>query len=94
MEMFRREGSGVFVKLFNILDSEKMPEEWRKSVLVLILKNKVDTYSCSNYRGLKLISHSMRIWHRVVEVRLRDAVMIFFSRKISTNAMSFLRIWM
>ena len=34
------------MKLFNMmLDNETMPEEWRKSVLVLIFKNKSDVQS-------------------------------------------------
>ncbi|KAK3555793.1 hypothetical protein QTP86_028917 [Hemibagrus guttatus] len=45
--------------LFNrVLESEKMPEEWRRSVLVPIFKNKGDVQSCSNYRGIKLMSHT------------------------------------
>ncbi|KAK3565745.1 hypothetical protein QTP86_015006 [Hemibagrus guttatus] len=38
--------------LFNrVLESERMPKEWRRSVLVPIFKNKGDVQSCSNYRG-------------------------------------------
>ncbi|KAK3541138.1 hypothetical protein QTP86_015722 [Hemibagrus guttatus] len=48
--------------LFNrVLESEKMPEEWRRSVLVPIFKNKGDVQSCSNYRGIKLMSHTMKL---------------------------------
>ena len=40
-------------KLFNeILRSKKMPEDWRKSTLVPIYKNKGDIQSCENYRGI------------------------------------------
>ncbi|KAK3524360.1 hypothetical protein QTP70_028024, partial [Hemibagrus guttatus] len=54
--------------LFNrVLESERMPEEWRRSVLVPIFKNKGDVQSCSNYRGIKLMSHTMKLWERVVE---------------------------
>ncbi|KAK3533956.1 hypothetical protein QTP70_035003, partial [Hemibagrus guttatus] len=46
--------------LFNrVLESERMPEEWRRSVLVPSFKNKGDVQSCSNYRGIKLMSHTM-----------------------------------
>ncbi|KAK3569417.1 hypothetical protein QTP86_029325 [Hemibagrus guttatus] len=45
--------------LFNrVLESERMPEECRRSVLVPIFKNKGDVQSCSNYRRIKLMSHS------------------------------------
>ena len=62
-------------RLFNnILATEKMPEEWRQSILVPIFKNKGDAQSCNNYRGIKLMSHSMKLWERVVEARLRREV--------------------
>ncbi|KAK3563223.1 hypothetical protein QTP86_018276 [Hemibagrus guttatus] len=67
--------------LFNrVLESEKMPEEWRRSVLVPIFKNKGDVQSCSNYRGIKLMSHTMKLWERVVEDRLRKVVEIYLEK--------------
>ncbi|KAK3557179.1 hypothetical protein QTP70_024693 [Hemibagrus guttatus] len=87
--------------LFNrVLKSERMPEEWRRSVLVLIFKNKGDMQSCSNYRGIKLMSHTMKLWERVVEARLRKVVDIceqqygFMPRKSTTDAIFALRILM
>jgi hypothetical protein len=59
-------------KLFNLIfRSNKMPEEWRRSILVPIFKNKGDVQSCTNYRGIKLMSHMMKLWERVIEHRLR-----------------------
>ncbi|KAK3517122.1 hypothetical protein QTP86_003959, partial [Hemibagrus guttatus] len=87
--------------LFNrVLESERMPEEWRRSVLVPIFKNKGDVKSCSNYRGIKLMSHTMKLWERVVEARLRKVVEIceqqygFMPRKSTTDAIFALRILM
>ena len=51
--------------------TNRMPDEWRKSILVPIYKNKGDIQSCSNYRGIKLTSHTMKLWERVIEYRLR-----------------------
>ncbi|XP_061629993.1 uncharacterized protein LOC133478218 [Phyllopteryx taeniolatus] len=63
--------------LFNrILVREKRLEEWRKSVLVPIFKNKGDVQSCGNYRGIKSMSLTMKLWERVVEARLRTEVSI------------------
>ncbi|KAK3508049.1 hypothetical protein QTP70_011636, partial [Hemibagrus guttatus] len=85
--------------LFNkVLESVRMPEEWRRSVLVPIFKNKGDVQSCSNYRGIKLMSHTMKLWERVVEARLRKVVEIceqqygFLPRKSTTDAIFALRI--
>ena len=59
-------------QLFNkILTTKKMPEEWRRSILVPIFKNKGDIQNCSNYRGIKLMSHTMKLWERVIEHHLR-----------------------
>ena len=63
--------------LFNeIFRTAKMPEAWRWSTMIPLYKNKGDIQSCNNYRGIKLLSHSMKIWERVVEVRLRRIVSI------------------
>ena len=60
-------------KMFNnIFRSNKMPEEWRRSILVPIYKNKGDIQSYTNYRGIKLTSHTMKLWERVIEQRLRE----------------------
>jgi hypothetical protein len=49
-------------KLFNIIfRSNKMPDEWRRSILVPIFKNKGVIQSCTNYRGIKLMSHTMKL---------------------------------
>ena len=92
---------GLLTRLFNkILESERMPEEWRLSVLVPIFKNKGDVQSCGNYRGIKLLSHTMKVWERVVEARLRGEVTIceqqygFMPGKSTTDAMFALRMLM
>jgi hypothetical protein len=59
-------------KLFNLIfRSNKMPDEWRRSILVPICKNKGDVQSCTNYRGIELMSHTMKRWERIIEHRLR-----------------------
>ena len=88
-------------KLFNrTMESERMPEAWRKSVLVPIFKNKGDAQCCSNYRGIKLISHTMKLWERVVEKRIRREVTFceqqygFMPGKSTTDALFALRVLM
>jgi hypothetical protein len=75
IEVWRGLGDRAIVwltKLFNLIfRSNKMPEEWRRSTLVPIFKNKGDVQSCTNYRGIKLMSHTMKLWERVIEHRLR-----------------------
>ncbi|GJV94485.1 retrovirus-related pol polyprotein LINE-1 [Tanacetum coccineum] len=61
-----------YTSLFNkIFSGAKMPEEWRLSDVIPVLKNKGNAQVCSNYRGIKLIGHTMKLWDRVIERRLR-----------------------
>ena len=61
-----------------------MSDEWRKSTLVPLYKNKGDIQDCSNYRGIKLISHTMKLWERVIKHRLRHHA------KIAKNQFGFM----
>ena len=52
----------VLTGLFNrLLKGEKMPDEWRKSILISVFKKKGYAQNCSNCRGIKLMCHSMKI---------------------------------
>ncbi|KAM2015880.1 hypothetical protein ACFX16_046360 [Malus domestica] len=61
-----------------------MPNEWRTSTLVPIYKNKGDVQNCMNYRGIKLMSHTMKLWERVIEHRLRQET------RVSDNQFGFM----
>ncbi|CAL5326839.1 unnamed protein product [Camellia sinensis] len=68
-----KKGVAWLIRLFSkILLTRNMPDEWRKSILVPIYKNKGDVQNCNNYRGIKLMCHIMKVWERVMERRLRD----------------------
>ena len=54
-----------------IYRQERMPDMWRNSLMVPIYKGKGDVQDCGNYRGIKLISHTMKIYERIIEGRLR-----------------------
>jgi hypothetical protein len=34
------------------------------------LQEQEDVQSCTNYRGIKLMSHTMKLWERIIEHRL------------------------
>ena len=59
-----------------------MLDEWRKITLVLLYKGDIQDYS--NYRGTKLMSHTMKLWERVIEYRLREHA------KIAENQFGFM----
>ena len=55
-------GLEFLVNFFNkLLREEKMPDEWRRSVLVPLYKGKGDIKERGNYRGIKLMSHTMKL---------------------------------
>ena len=94
-------GIKFLTRLFNrLLMSERMPEEWRRSALIPIYKNKGDAQSYGNYRRIKVMSHTLKVWERIIEARLRDRVEIskqqygFMPGKGTTDAMFALRILM
>ena len=65
------------MNFFNrLLQGEETPDEWRRSVLVPLYKGKGDIKECGYYRGIKLMSHSMKLWERVIEARIRKEVTI------------------
>ncbi|KAF3680620.1 hypothetical protein FXO37_03240 [Capsicum annuum] len=63
-----RAGLRWLTELINsIFKTAKMSEAWRWSTMIPLCKNKGDIQSCNNYRGIKLLSHTMKNWKRVVE---------------------------
>nr|XP_016464915.1 PREDICTED: uncharacterized protein LOC107787823 [Nicotiana tabacum] len=66
-----KEGLEWRSRLFNVIfRTKKMLEEWRWSAMVLLYKNKGDIQNYNNYRGIKLLIHTMKVWERVVEGRV------------------------
>jgi len=39
-----------------------------------VVQQKCGIQNCNNYRGIKLLSHTMKVWERVVEMRVRRGV--------------------
>ena len=60
-------------------------------------KNKGDIQSCTNYRGIKFICHTMKLWERVIENRLRYETTIlenqfsFMPRRLTMEVIYLLR---
>jgi hypothetical protein len=85
-------------KFFNvILDTCRMPNIWRQSVVVPLYKNKGDIQCCNNYRGIKLLSHTFKVWEKLIESRLRRVVSIsenqfgFMPGRSTTEAIHLIR---
>jgi len=93
-----RAGLELLTALFSVIfKTNRMPEEWRWSTMVPLYKNKGDVQSCNNYRGIKLLSHTMKVWERVVEMRVRRTVSIsdnqfgFMPGRSTTEAIHLIR---
>ena len=57
--------------MWEVWRSEKMPDEWTRSVIVPIFKNKGDILDCKQYRGIKLLEHSLKVLEAVLDERVR-----------------------
>ena len=64
------------VEAMNQLLQQGIPEIRRKSRMVPIYKGKGDKLECNNYRGIKLMCHSMKLWERLIEAMLRQITSI------------------
>ena len=60
--------------------TETIPSAWWDSVLVPIFKEKGDIQECKNYRGIKLLTHTFKIWERVLDRRVRECTDIHESQ--------------
>jgi len=71
------EGIERLTKRFNVIfKTVRMPNEWRTSAVIPLYKNKGDIQECNNYRGIKLLSHAMKLWEIVIEGRFRMIISI------------------
>ena len=65
------------VELFNVIfRTAKMPREWRFSTVIPWYNNKGDIQDCNNYKGIKLLSHTMKLREMVIEKRLSNDISI------------------
>jgi len=91
-------GLDWLTELFNVIfRTVKMPNEWRISTVISLYKDKGDVQDCNDYRGIKLLSHTMKLWERVIEGRLRKKISIsknqfgFMPGRSTTEAIHLIR---
>ena len=41
-------------------------------MIIPIFKEKGDIHECGNSRGIKMTSHTMKMWERIIDRRLRE----------------------
>jgi hypothetical protein len=68
-------GINWMTELFNkIIADGRIPDDWKKSLMVTVYKGKGDALECGSYRGIKLLEHAMKVFERVTEKKLRNVV--------------------
>ncbi|VDP56865.1 unnamed protein product [Heligmosomoides polygyrus] len=71
-------------EFFNqVVKEKKVPECWHNSTTIPIWKKKGSPEDCSNYRPIRLLSHSMKIFERTLDRRIHEIV------KLSDNQCGF-----
>ena len=77
-EMLKASGEAgleLFTELFNnIVKEDKVPNDWEMSIIINCFKGKGDAVEQGNFRGLKLLEHLMKVFERVIEKYIQDAV--------------------
>ena len=78
VELWKCLGEEVIDVLWNMMqgiyEQEKIPVERRDSVIIPVEKGELQ--ECGNYRGIKLMSHTMKSWERIIERRLTEETTI------------------
>ena len=57
-----------------IMEEKRVPEEWKKAIIVPLFKNKGSKLDCGNYRGISLISVPSKVFMRVLLNRIRPKI--------------------
>ncbi|VDO84953.1 unnamed protein product [Heligmosomoides polygyrus] len=71
-------------EFFNqVVKEKKVPECWHNSTTIPIWKKKGSPADCPNYRPIRFLSHSMKIFERILDRRIREIV------KLSNNQCGF-----
>jgi len=45
----------------------RIPDDWRSSILLPVIKGKEDPMECGSYRAIKLLEHAMKVIELVFE---------------------------
>uniref|UniRef100_A0A7I4Y7H2 Reverse transcriptase domain-containing protein n=1 Tax=Haemonchus contortus TaxID=6289 RepID=A0A7I4Y7H2_HAECO len=80
----RRELGWLMDFFSHVAEEKKVPESRQKSTTIPVWKKKGSHGYCICYRPTSLLSHSMKIFERIVDSRIRDIV------ELTTNQCGFL----
>ena len=67
-------GNSWFLELcLGFWNGGEIPDDWGKDLMCPIYK-KGDKTACSNYRGISLMPHALKVYERMLEGRLRECI--------------------
>jgi hypothetical protein len=61
--------SAIIKPINSIWNKEELPDQWKESIIVLIHKMG-DKTDCNNYRGISLLSTSLKILSNILLLQL------------------------
>ena len=61
------EGVDYLLQTMNAVLVDGMPQSWRTSEISPVHKGKGSVVECGNYRGIKLMAHTMKLWERIID---------------------------
>ena len=99
VKILAKQDIGYVVEAMNQVLQQGIPEIWSKSRMVPIYKGKGDILKCNNYRGIKRMCHSVKLWERLIEAMLRQITSIgntqygFRPEKTTTEPIFLLRMF-
>jgi len=68
-ELIKAGGRTIYLEIHKLITSvwkkEKLPEEWKESIIVPVLKNG-DKRDCNNYRGISLLPATYKILSNIL----------------------------
>lgn len=74
LKQMGKQGTKAFLKMFNkIWNEEIIPKDWEVGQIVPIFK-KGDRKTCSNYRGITLLSIPLKLFEQTMEGKLRTVI--------------------
>jgi len=57
----------------NIWRNEKIPDEWKKSIIITIPKSE-DSTECNNHRTISLINHASKVILEIIKNRMKKFI--------------------
>ena len=67
--------SSALLPLFELIwNTEEIPEDWRRGIILPLYKGKGDRSECGNYRGITLLWVPKKVFARVLVERMRPII--------------------